>query len=531
MKKLLIAAGVIVGLLLLVVIAVPLFFDGEKFRPMAESEAKKALGREVKIGKLGVSVWNMGAVAEDITVADDPAFSREPFVKAKEMTIGVELMPYLTSKEIKITTVRLKEPRISLIKSAAGKWNFEGLGAASSRTTPAAPGAFSVGSVKIEDGIIVVRKGSHKSEYSEVKLSVSDFSAASNFPFEMKAATPGGGKLEADGRAGPLVAGNAVASPIKMDIDVKGLDLAKSGFVDPASGIGGVMDFAGKAVSDGKKLTAEGKGTVKKLKVAAGGAPATQPVTLDLAADLDPVTNQGRITKGDITVGSSKATLTGTMNTKGETVVVKSKLDATSMKVDDIAGLLPALGIVLPSGAQLKGGTASTNLNIEGSLDRLVISGPLNVSGTTLMGFDAKKSMSAVAGLAGVNVGKNIDIQTLASGLRYGPEGIRLDGIQLVAPAIGSMNGAGTISPSHALDFKMRAKLAGGGGLVGGLAALTSGGQNAGEVPFMIKGTTSAPVFLPDIGSLATGTIKTPANIGKETITGLGGLFGKKKKQ
>lgn len=533
MKKLLIAAGVIVGLLVLVAIALPFIFDGEKFRPMAESEAKKALGREVKIGKLGVSIWNMGAVAEDISVADDPAFGRDPFVTAKEMTIGVEILPFLTSKEVKITAVKLMDPHISLVKNAAGKWNFESLGAAAgSKKAPApAPGALSIGSVKVVDGTIAVRKGSRKSEYTDVNVSVSNFSTTSNFPFELKLVPPGGGKVEANGNAGPLVAGNAIASPLNMDLDIKDLDLAKSGFVDPASGIGGLVDFSGHAQSNGEKLTAEGKGTAKKLKMTAGGAPATQPVTLDMAADLDPVTNQGKITKGDIIVGGSRAKLSGNINTKGETASVNSKLEAPNMKVDDIAGLLPALGITLPSGAQLHGGTASANLNIDGPLDRLVISGPLNVSGTTLSGFDLKKSMSAVAGLAGINIGKNIDIQTLATGMRYGPEGIRMDAIQLVAPSIGSMTGAGTISPSNALDFRMRAKLVGGGGLAGGLSALSSGGQNAGEIPFSIKGTTAAPIFVPDIGAVATGVLKAPAGIGQETIKGLGGLFGKKKKQ
>jgi len=91
---------------------------------------------------------------------------------------------------------------------------------------------------------------------------------------------------------------------------------------------------------------------------------------------------------------------------------------------------------------------------------------------------------------------------------------------------MGTVTGAGTISPSNALNFKMNAKLASGGGVAGGLSQITSMGRSQGNVPFLIQGTTSAPVFLPDVAGAMTNTVTGPA----QGVGGvLGGLFGKKK--
>ena len=56
--------------------------------------------------------------------------------------------------------------------------------------------------------------------------------------------------------------------------------------------------------------------------------------------------------------------------------------------VDELEAMLPALGVVLPSGSKLQGGTLSADLAINGPLDKLVIAGPVRLSNTKLAGFD-----------------------------------------------------------------------------------------------------------------------------------------------
>src|ERR1700679_1170086 len=98
----LIAIGAVVALVLLVAVCLPLFLNADSFRTKIESTLTKSLGRKVTIGKLELAIWSGGLVAENTSVADDPAFSPQPFIQADSVKIGVELLPLIFSKQIHI---------------------------------------------------------------------------------------------------------------------------------------------------------------------------------------------------------------------------------------------------------------------------------------------------------------------------------------------------------------------------------------------------------------------------------------------
>ena len=58
--------------------------------------------------------------ADDISIADDPAFSQTPFVQAKSLKVGVELMPLIFSKTLNVTDLTLNQPEINLVRSQDG---------------------------------------------------------------------------------------------------------------------------------------------------------------------------------------------------------------------------------------------------------------------------------------------------------------------------------------------------------------------------------------------------------------------------
>jgi AsmA protein len=114
------------------------------------------------------------------------------------------------------------------------------------------------------------------------------------------------------------------------------------------------------------------------------------------------------------------------------------------------------------------------------------------------------------------------------------PEGTQANNISLSIPALGVVTGAGTVSPSGALNFKMNANVS--GGTVGGLTQMAGLGGQAGSVPFMIEGTTSDPKFVPDVKGMAGSAVQQAisgqlggAKAGNPASS-LGVLFGKKKK-
>ena len=539
--------GVVIGLLLLFMLLLPLFINVNSFRPKIESEATNALGRQVKLGNLSLSILSGSVGVEDISIADDPAFSNSPFVTAKSLKVGVELLPLIFSKQLNVTDITLNEPQITLLKAGNGTWNFSSLGGTnankapeSQQSTTSTPGNVSVGKLEINNGTLSVGNANSAAKpqvYDKLDVEVTDFSLTSQFPFKLTAGLPSQGDAAVSGKAGPINQQDAAKTPFEASVKVNDLNLATSGFVDPASGIAGLANFDGTVNSDGKQATSVGEATCNKLKLSPKGSPAPKVVTIKYATNVDLGTQAGTISQGDVTVGKAVAHLTGGFQTQGQTQVVNLRLNAPGMPVDELEPMLPAAGVVLPSGSKLQGGTLSAELGITGPLDKLVITGPVRLANTELAGFDLGSKLGALSAFTGKAAsGKDTSIQNASLNAHVAPEGTRADAINLTVPAIGVITGAGTVSPEGALDFKMMANLQ--GGVAGGLTTVTGlGSKSSGGIPFSIKGTTSSPSFVPDVagvaGSLAGGALgtalsgKTDATKGATSV--LGGLLGKKK--
>jgi len=554
MKRMLYVSGIVIGVLLLLVLVVPLFIHVDSFRPDLEKKLSAALNRTVHIGKLEASIWSGGAAASDISIADDPAFSKSPFLRASSVQIGVELLPLIFSKQLKVTSVTVEKPEITLLRNAAGKWNYSTLGGTTAKSAPepaskSAP-EVSVGKLKIADGTVRIGhsgRNAGQSVYQKVNLTARNISPQTAIPFDLSAEMPGGGALELEGTAGPLNQADSARSPLDAKITLKHVDLGTTGFADPNSGLAGVLDFDGQVKSDGRRLHSEGKAKATNLRVIKGGQAAKQPVALDYKSDYGLESETGTI-NANLHTGNSLTNASGTLNTKGEDLLANLKIAGKNMAVDDIATLLPAFGVILPSGAQLQGGNINMDLTAEGPLDRLVINGPMNITGTRLTGFNLGNKLGALAAFTGVKGTSDTLIQTFSSALRVAPEGIRADNIVLDVPSLGMLTGTGVITNDNSLDFKMLLKLSGGANnMLGSLTGVSMSAQSGG-LPFLIEGKTSNPVFRPDVSGVVKGNLKNSllqslqgkngnANDGqttpeqKQDLKGvLGGLLNKKKK-
>ena len=536
MKRTFKILAIVVGVFIVILVALPFLIDVNAFRPKLQSELTDALGRQVSVGNLSLSLLSGGVEADQISIADDPQFSKTPFVQAKALTVGVELIPLIFSKTLNVTDLTLNQPEINLVKSENGeKWNFSSLGAknapaaepkpaAQPRTAEPQTGAsssggnlnVSVAKLQVKDGRLTVsRAGSDEKSrvYDKVNLEVTNFSFSSSFPFQLEAQLPGGGSLNLTGKAGPIGANNAALTPLEAKVSVRKLNLAESGFIDPASGISGIADLDETLTSDGHEAKTNGTLTATNLKVVEKGSPAGRPVELKYAVVHDLAKQAGEITQGDITMGKAVAHLTGTYDARGKVTAVNLKLNGQGMPVDDLEAMLPALGVVLPPKATLKGGDLNTNLAIVGPVDKLVMTGTVRMENSSLSNFDLGSKLSAISALAGKKTGNDTTIQNFSSDVRVAPEGTQANNINLTVPSIGVMTGAGTVSPANELAFKMNAN-------VGGMG-----------IPFTIDGTTSDPKFTPDVRGMATGLLKglTGKNANQQNpLNGLTGLFKKK---
>ncbi len=519
--------GIVVGVLIVLAIAIPFFIDANAFRPKLESELSDSMGRTVKVGNLSLSLLSGGVTAGDISIADDPTFSKTAFVQAKSLKVGVEMIPLIFSKSLNMTELTLNQPEITLVRSEDGeKWNFSSLGnkgsmeakpaqppaGGSSSSSPSSNPTLSVAKLTVSNGRLTVsRAGSSQPPrvYDKVDIEVSKFSFANSFPFKMTASLPAGGSLKLDGTAGPVEAGNAALTPLQAKVQVKQMNLSASGFIDPAAGISGIADFDGTVASDGHEAKTSGTLKAEKLQVVQKGSPAGKPVQLQYSVTHDLVKQAGTLTAGDVSMGKAVAHLSGTYDAHGATTSINMKLNGQGMPVDDLEAMLPSVGVVLPPKSQLKGGTLALEFSITGPVDKLVTTGTIKLQNSALAGFSLGSKMSAISALGGKGAGeKDTTIQNFSAGVHVAPEGTRADNIDLIVPSLGTVTGAGTVSASNSLDFKMKAD----------------------NIPFLIEGTTADPKFVPDVKGMATGLLKGVGDKNGLTspISGVSGMFKKK---
>jgi len=538
--KILKIVGIVVILLLVVAIAIPFLINVNNFRPQIESNLSSALGRPVKVGNLSLSILSGNVGADQLSIADDPKFSSTPFLEAKSLRVGVEVMPLIFSKQLNVTHLIIEKPEITLLRNREGVWNFSSLGnqagqsaKAADKSSGGAPGNLNVAKLELTDGKVTVGSSPARRKpvvYDKVNVTITNFSFTNSFPVVASVGLPGGGSLKIDGSAGPMNATDTALTPVQARINMAKLDLAQSALVNPELGITGSADFDGNIKSDGHVAKANGTLKTTSLKLVPKGSPSTHPVQIIFTAEHDLQKEAGKLTQGEIGIGKALAKLTGTYDMHGETTSVNLKLDGQVMPVDDLEATLPAVGVTLPSGSRLKGGTLSVDLSAVGPLDKLVSTGTIRMNNTALSGFNLGSKLSAISALSGKQMGNDTSIQNLSANVRYAPEGTRLDKIDLQIPALGTVTGAGTVSPSNQLDFKMVANLT--GSAVTGITQIAGlGSKGASGIPVAVGGTTSNPTFTPDVKGMVGGQLKGLLQGGDKgnPLSGLTGLFGKKK--
>ena len=569
---------IVAAVLIVLLLVAPFLIPVNSFSPTIEAKASEALGRKVELGDLSLSLITGSLAAKNLSIGDDPKFSPSPFLTAKSLSVGVEIFPLIFSKTLNVTGITIDQPEVTLLRNPAGQWNYSSLGGSSgSASKPSTASSthagnsssssateISIRKLELKDGKIIVgtTNSQKRSTYDHVNVTASDVSMNSQFPLTVSASLPGGGDFKLDGTAGPVDKSDTALTPLDAKIHVGSLDLAKTGFLDPSLGLGGLVDLDSTIASkDGSAAT---KGTLKlsKALLVQGGSPAGVPAVIDYSTKYDLKKSSGVIAPSTVKIGSAAAHVNGTYDTQGDETVVNVKLNGDSMPAKDLQSFLPAIGVNLPKGASLNAGTLSTNLNIKGPTNKLVTDGTIGLFAAKLEGFDLGAKMAPIAALTGLKTGKDLEIEKLTTNVHMAPTGLRAEDFNAILPALGSLTGAGTLDARNNLDFKMAATLTGGaigalggasasgGGLSSVLGAAAGGGKNSNckngtTIPFMIQGTASDPKFVPDVGGVAASMLKSQlgcagggllgagqkgATTPADAVNALSGLFGKKKK-
>jgi AsmA protein len=514
MKRILRWAGAVVAALLLAALILPLLIDANAFRPRLEAALSAALARDVRVGNLSWRLFSGSVAAADLTIAEDPAFGSEPFLRARALEAGVDLAPLLFSRRLEVRSITLDRPEIALRSDPDGRWNFSSLGRPAAGPDPApepaadaaaAPLDFSVDVIRISQGKLTIgdsRPGSRVRALENVNIEVRDFARSASFPFRLEAEVAGGGAVRLDGHAGPIPP-QAAETPFDAHLTVEALRLAEAGFTAPESGVNGELSAGADASSDGARIQVRGKASLHRMKLSRKGSPAPQPLEAEFELTHDAKARRGALEQLPVRFGQAAVHITGGYDLTGAAPVVDLRLKGSGVPLTALAPILPALDVVLPAGATIEQGSADVDLASRGTMADLVTTGSVNVTNAVLANFSLSDKLRALQQLAGIKAEPKSTIERLASEFEVAPQGTTVRNVQLVIPSVGEINGSGTISPEHELNLRARATVR-----AAALLAAVGGEGGSVTIPLLIQGTSSNPSFKADISGVAGGKLK-----------------------
>ncbi|MEO1779542.1 MAG: AsmA family protein, partial [Pseudomonadota bacterium] len=167
---------------LVLVAGVSLFFlPADRIAKLAADQLRVATGRDVTIsGDVSMTLWPvLGVSLGELEVGNADWSEQGPMLSAQNAAIGVDLMAYITNREIRITNIEATSPTIRLEARADGRasWVFtDASGAAQIETETApdrAPQAVSIQRLAVTDATLIYdAEGSDLVRYSGVDLTL-----------------------------------------------------------------------------------------------------------------------------------------------------------------------------------------------------------------------------------------------------------------------------------------------------------------------------------------------------------------------
>lgn len=514
MKRLIRVALVALCLLVIALASLFVLIDANTFRPALQGQLATALGRQVELGNLRFSLFSGSLVADNLRIADDSGYSMTPFLTAKQLRIGVELKPLIFSRQLVVGSFAVVQPQIHLVQGLNGSWNFSSLGRPAAKTQKKLTlSTLTVGLIVIQDGRAVVEslpvQGLAR-VYTHLNLSVKRFAFDMQFPFAMSASLPAGGEVSMAGNLGPINQQNAAMTVFNAQISVKHLEPVAAGFLDSNVGVSMVADVNAHTTSDGQTLNSNGTVHMERLQLVKTGSPAPKTVDLTYNVAQNLTDNSGQLESAEIHIGHVAIHLNGKYQLVPRNPWMDVKLTGQNLPIDELQALMTSVGVTLPNGSVLKGGTLTIALTAVGPANNLIITGPLALENTQLVGFDVGSKIYGIAARSGIKTGDTTAIQRLRLNLQATNAGLDAKNVYAVMPAVGTVTGSGTVSPGGALAFRLVVKVTTARGLakigVGLLTKLHGMGhskENVAEgMPMLVSGTANNPVITADMKGL-----------------------------
>jgi uncharacterized protein involved in outer membrane biogenesis len=424
MRKLFIVLAVIVGLLVIAVAALPFVLDVNKYRPRIQSELQKRTGRQVTLGKMDLKIFPLAFRVDNATIFDDPAFhSSKPFAQTQNLLVSAKLWPLLHG-DVEVDSISLEKPKIELIRSADGVWNFSTIGKqapppssprpaqkteppASTSTKPEQPQQpeqastgkqFSLAELVINDGEVAVtdfQKKQPRAVYDHIDLTLRDYTPNSPVKIDLAAHLPGSGKQEIrlEGSGGPMNSADPMSTDFSGNLKLTEVSLggiqkflnaqALNGVEFTASGETSVTNKQGQLKSDGKLTLTNGD--VHGVKI-------DYPVSADYNVSADLKNDVYRIEKGEIKLGGTPISVSGTMNAGPTPAQLDMRVKADNASISEMARLASAFGVAFNPGMTIAG-KVDADITAQGAASHPAMNGKVNANELVITGKDLPQAV------------------------------------------------------------------------------------------------------------------------------------------
>jgi len=393
--KILIVTGCLIALLVIALAVAPFLVNLNRFIPQIESLAKDAIGRQVKIKEIRLSLLSgVGAELKSLEIENQAGFSPKPFVTVDEIDVGVGILPLLRNA-IVIEKIALIKPSILLEWSRSGELSLSDITkklSASEKAEPAQPAEkkepFEIAGRKleilafaIEDGALTFNDfqkppGSNKIELNKFNLVVKNISQ--DKPMKVTMGFCLGAEctretLSLKGTIGPLgEAMNFKNAAVELSAEISGLELKSLMPYVTASPPVDILGGAAEGSLSLKGNVANASGSAKivlvdlsftDLKHTWAPSPKTR-VSLDSGLTIDAAKDNYGINPAVLTIGKSRMELNGEIKGSAYQFVIKQgqlELAELSQIVTPLGTALSDKGITISGPAAMTGkfGSAS----------------------------------------------------------------------------------------------------------------------------------------------------------------------------
>ena len=420
MRKLLIAVVIVVLLVVVLAVALPLFINVNQYRGQIQAELQNRLNRPVQLGNMSLSVIPLAVKIDNVTIGDDPAFhSNAPFAQVQQLDVHVGLFALL-AKKVEVSSLTLEKPKIELIRNAQGAWNFSTLGqnaapaaapqppaqpSAPAKPAPAAAekqGGFSLSKLAISDGQIAVtdyQKHQSRAVYDHIDLTLKDFAPNQPFSLEVAAHLPGKGSqtLKLSGKGGPINDAQLINTPFTGTVKFDEVSLAGAqkflntqALENSDAVITGSSDFSSGA---GK---ASAKGSIKLSDAVIHGVQVGYPIEADFNFNDDLNTDVIQISQFALKLGSTPVSLSGTLNTRPNPMIVDVNVSASDASIQEMARLASAFGVAFSPNTKIAG-QITAKVHAQGPTDHLALNGNVNGRNLDVTGKDIPQAVKVPA--------------------------------------------------------------------------------------------------------------------------------------